>query len=254
MSGAGMSAPEAEETSSPFSRPGFVVSAVVVAVVLVLGVVVAIVAATRGDDDPVEGPAGRTPTARAGPTAGAADGSVCGLTDSSDTTLTQAPEATWEYQGTTAYPTSAEFGPGAAEEAGYRYCFARSPQGALFMAANAVAQGGSFSDPTVAAFAEYALADGPYREELLTPPTDGASTGDGGTRMRIAGFRVLHYDGDTARIDMGIRATSQGQTLTASAVYELVWSAGDWKFRADLPTPVDMAPVPDLVGYVPWGE
>lgn len=241
-----------DNEQNPFTRPGFIAAAVVVAIVVVLGIVIAIVNATRSDDpDPTE----PSPTTSAAPTSEPSDvaggASVCGLEgEELAGTLSTAPAADWAYQGTTAYPTSPEFGPGETSADGVRFCFQHSPTGALFMAANALVQG---SDPAVSqAWIEYGLADGPYREELVGQVGD--TSGSQGTRMSLAGFRMLAYDGDTARVDLAVRASSEGQNLTLSGVYELVWQDGDWKISADVAQPLNTATVPDLAGYITWGE
>ncbi|MEE6289295.1 hypothetical protein V2J52_16700 [Georgenia sp. MJ173] len=245
-----------DETRSPFTRPGFLVAAVLVGAIVVVGVVLGILNATRAGDDPPDasptpaepGPSATSPDPSAQPTD---DESVCGLKDGdSEGTLSTAPETEWQFQGTTAYPTSSTYGPGATDENGVRYCFQRSPQGALFMAANAIPQG---SDPSVSsAWVDYALAEGPYREQLLGEM--GGSPVTEGMRLSTVGFRLLHYDGETARVDLAVRGSAAGQAATLSGVYELVWQHGDWRISADISQPLDMATIPDAAGYISWGE
>lgn len=118
------------------------------------------------------------------------------------------------------------------------------------MAANALVQG---SDPeTGAAWAKYVLSEGQYRDELMNKL--GAAAGAEGTRLTVAGFRVLSYNEASARVDLGVRVSSQNQNLIISGVYELVWHEGDWKISADVQRPLDTASIPDLNAYVPWGE
>lgn len=250
-----MSMNDESQTQSPFTRPGFIAAAVVVALIVVLGIVIAIVNAT-GDGGSQTAPSPAPPAATTAPTTEPPDAtggtSVCGLEGvvAEPARLSTSPDAEWQYQGTTAYPTSPTYGPGAAQENGARYCFQHSPEGALFMAANAIAQG---SDSSVGpAWVDYAVADGPYREELLADM--GASTDTEGTRLAIAGFRLLHYDGETARVDLAVRGSVEGQSITLSGVYELVWQDGDWKISADVGQPLDMGTIPDLAGYISWGE
>ncbi|MFJ2521304.1 hypothetical protein ACIOWF_20240 [Cellulosimicrobium cellulans] len=245
-----------DNEQNPFTRPGFIAAAVVVALVVVLGIVIAIVSATRSDDpDPAPEPSTSSPTTSAAPTSEPSDvaggASVCGLVEGQELTgtLSTAPNAEWAYQGTTAYPTSSEFGPGETTAGGVRYCFQHSPTGALFMAANAITQG---SDPSISAeWVEYVYAPGPHREHLLSA---GAAQETEGTRASIAGFRLLSYDGESARVDLAVRASTGGDTATLSAVYDLVWIDGDWKVSTDTAQPLDIAAVPDIAGYVAWGE
>lgn len=247
---------------NPFFRPMFVGAAVLVALVVVIGVVIAIMNAARVDDsERVAAPApspSTTPTSEPMDVEGGA--SVCGLDGiEMSNSLSSTPEAEWAYQGTTAYPMSAEYGPAATSEEGARYCFQRSPAGALFMAANAAVQG---SDSSVSeAWSKYGIADGPYYDELMdeeggttSGSDDAGSLESEGTRMSVAGFRILAYDGDVARVDLAVRGSYGGQFLTMSGVYELVWRDGDWKISTDVAEPLNTALIPDMTGYTPWGD
>ncbi|MBI9114691.1 hypothetical protein [Sanguibacter suaedae] len=241
---------------NPHYRPSFVVAAVTVIALIVAGVVVVANMATRGAD--TAEPATTTTTSdRAAPTVNpsagtdvAEDASVCGLDgEELEGTLTAAPDAEWHYQGTTAYPTSEEFGPADSAENGIRTCFQRSPSGALFMSANAITQGSDAA--TSMEWADYVLAEGKYRDQLTAEM--GPAEGSEG-RTKLVGFRVLKYDGDSARIDLAITTSSGGRAIFASGVYELVWQDGDWKLSTDVEEPLNVAQIPDMSGYVPWGE
>lgn len=243
-----------ENEQNPWTRPGFVAAAVVVAIVVVLGIVLAVVAATRDDGpDPTASPAptqtSAAPTAE--PTAAAGGASVCGLDGVEMTgSLSTAPAAEWAFQGTTAYPTSEEFGPGETDPSGVRYCFQHSPEGAVFAAANAVVQGADSA--TVGAWLDYFVAAGPHRDAVVNA---GGASGATGARVNIAGFRLLDYNGDTATVDVAVRGATGGQTVNLSMVYSLVWEEGDWKLRVDDPrAPIDVATLPDLAGYITWGQ
>jgi len=239
-------------SGTPFTRPGFVVAAVLVVVVVLLGVIAA-VRIGRGDDvaPPPTAPMTAVATPPATDVPADPSASLCDLAGAAGKeTLAAAPTVAWEYQGTTAYPTSPQFGPGRSAPEGYRFCFQHTPEGAAVMAANALAQG---SDPEVGArWAAYALGEGRFRDQLLTEI--GTVTGAPDTRIKIAGVRILNYDATTARVDLATRVSSQNQNLVLSAVYELVWQAGDWKISADVQRPLDTATIPDLSGYLPWGE
>lgn len=243
-----------ENEQNPWTRPGFVAAAGVVAVVVVLGVVLAVITALRDDGQDPEATATPTQTSAAptaDPTAAAGGASVCGLDGAEmDGSLSTAPTAEWAFQGTTAYPTSGEYGPGESTPAGVRYCFQHSPEGAVFAAANAVVQG---SDPgTVGAWLDYFVAAGPSRDAVVNA---GGAAGNTGARVNVAGFRLLSYDGDAATVDVAVRGAIEGQTVNLSMVYDLVWEAGDWKLRVDDPrAPIDVATLPDLAGYITWGQ
>lgn len=240
-----------EVEQSPFTKPGFIAAAVVVAIVVVLGTVAVVMALSRdGSPDAVPTAA---PSATAAPTTRpASNESVCGLDgEVLSGSLSTAPAAEWAFQGTTAYPTSAAFGPAETDADGIRHCFQHSPSGALFAAANAVVQG---SDVALQeAFARYFIAVGPGREVAISKAASGtASTG----RTEIVGFRTLKYDGATASVDIAVRATSNGQTIYGSGVYPLTWEDGDWKLTVTDTGELQyaFAQIPDLAGYINWGK
>lgn len=250
--------------AGPFTRPGFIASALVVALVAVLGLTVGILTAARDDAvppgaEPTQEPALATAaaTAAAAPGPEEAGASVCGLGGEvpGPARLEAAPQADrWDYQGTAAYPVSAVYGPAATSAQGYRYCFQRSPEGAVFAAANALATG---TDEELArTWIDYFLAPGPYREQLLGDASAEASQAPqgGSARLRIVGFRLLSYAGEEASVDLAVRASTQGRDITLSMVYHLQWSQGDWRLSAAVERPLDVVTVPDAAGYVSWGS
>lgn len=238
-----------------FTRPGFLVSAVLVALILALGVIVAVRVASNTDatTPPAASPSpvatsSSSPSAPADPAA-----SVCGLPESSDAgPLTSAPASTWQYEGATAYPTSPQLGPGKTARAGYRFCYQHSQAGAVFATANAVAV--PADSAARQAWVEYFVSSGPNREKLLDELGSEPSSDPTGIRVRIVGFRVLSYADPTARIDIAVEASGGAQTVTGSYVYELTWQDGDWKLNSNAPTPFNFSTVPSVAGYVPWGE
>jgi hypothetical protein len=245
-----------EDEQNPWTRPGFVSAALVIAIIVLCGAVLGIKSLSDGDTASAAASASTTPTPTPTPIPTPTTGqrSICGLADdtSNATAVASAPTAVWKYQGTTSYPTSDSYGPGATQGA-VRYCFQHSVTGALFAAANAVAQGSD--DDNVHAWLEYAVANCPNRQQAIATGSDTGDDSDNGTRIQIQGYRVLFYDGDTASIDIGLVGVGGGQTLLASVVYKLVWQDGDWKMWVDDPDhPIDIAQVTDLNGYTTWGE
>jgi len=243
-------ASEDGEKQSPFTRPGFIAAAGVVALIVVCAIILVIVNLSRGSSEP--GPTSTSaPSVTTAPSTPAASGdaSVCGLDGVElSGTVTAAPDATWKYEGTTAYPTSPDYGPGKTDPAGFRYCFQHSPTGALFAAANAVPQA---SSDARSAWLNYVLAAGPYRDQLLSQKSASDSSG---TRTTIAGFRVLNYDGKSASIDLAVTVSTDSGTATLSSVYSLVWADGDWKVSTDTDSPIDVASIPNVAGYTTWGQ
>lgn len=241
---------------NPFTRPGFIVGAVVVAALIVAAIVLTVLNLNRDDDaaPPAPDPSSNA-TSSAAPSlepSGVAGGaSVCGLAgEELSGTVTTAPPTEWQFQDVYAFPTSPTAGPGETAPEGYPYCFQHSPEGALFAAANVTIIGFGPANQRQA-FLEYALTDGPYRDTLLAAQGAAAPSD---VRASLAGFRMLAYDGESARVDIAFRGSSNGQSVNGSAVLELVWADGDWKLDASNPEPARLAELPDLSGYVSWTE
>ncbi|MHB9004715.1 MAG: hypothetical protein ACYC6C_11750 [Coriobacteriia bacterium] len=236
---------------SPFRRPGWIIAAVVVGLLIVAAVVVWIVSAVSspGDDEPAPTPSSSSTPAPA-PSEGAAGGSsVCGLDlVEMSGTLDTAPATTWEYAGTTPFPVSDEFGPADTTSSGIRTCFARTPEGAALAAS--VGVGYLMNPDTIQPWRESALAKGPIRDQVLnTPPTDVSSE----VRSEVTAFRLLSYDGDSARVDVGVTVTGNGNTAYLSIVMPLIWEDGDWKVNySESDLTERPAQLPNLAGYIYW--
>ena len=247
---------EDDTEQNPFTRPGFIVGAVVVAALIVAAIVLTVINLNRGNDAAPPAPdpsSSATASAAPSPDVSEAAGgaSVCGLEGVELTgTVTTAPAAEWRFQDVYAFPTSSTAGPADTAPEGYPYCFQHSPEGALFAAANVTIIGFGPVEQRQA-FLEYALSEGPYRDALLTAQGAAAPSD---LRASIAGFRMLAYDGDSARVDIAFRGSSNGQSVNGSAVLELVWADGDWKLDATNAEPARLAELPDLSGYVTWQE
>lgn len=242
-----------ETQRSPFRRPGWIAAAVVVGMLIVAGVVVWIVGAFSSSDDP--GPAPKpsgSATSAPIPSEGAEGGSsVCGLDPvEMSGTLDQAPTTSWDYAGTTSFPVSEEFGPSSSTDSGIRMCFARTPEGAALAAS--VGMGYLMNPDTIQPWREYALAAGPIRDQVLSdPPAPAEVTSE--IRSAVTAFRLLSYDGDSARVDVGVTVTGNGQTAYMSVVMPLVWQDGDWKVNySESDLTQRPAQLPNLAGYIYW--
>lgn len=240
-------------TKSPFTRPGFVVATIAVVMVVVLGIVLGVTSLMDNDPEHESDAASAPPSTTSPPSTSPTPGdsaSVCGLEGVEDSeSLAAAPPTEWEHQGPTAYPASLQYGPGESTADGVRYCFQHSPAGALFAAANGLVQ--ATDGTTALAWLEHFAADGPYRDEVVA---SAAPDSEADVRLRIAGFRLLDYTGDSARVDIAVESFAQGTDVAGSFVYELVWQSGDWKLSTETPEPFSFASLPDLAGYVAWGE
>lgn len=182
----------------------------------------------------------------------AAGDSICGLTSGEPgQPVTSAPDATWLYEGTTAYPTSPQNGPGATATAGYRYCFPHSTEGALFAAANFAAIPSTATGRT--AWLEYAMGQGPGREVQLKQLAGSGNSTRNDVRGKIVGFRILGTTDDTARVDLAMEINTRAQTAHIAAVYSLAWEDGDWRVSGTDESPFVFTSIPDTSGYTPWG-
>lgn len=148
----------------------------------------------------------------------------------------------WEAVGTTRVPASNKGGP-LRDFGGVEACFSHDEFGAVLMATwSAVQATGSDADE----WADYALR-GPVRDELLSGGfADSSSTG---LRLTVAGYRVLEMTDDKARVEVGLAASGNGDSVNILMAYELRWVDGDWRvWVTDATTPVDVAVVPSLSG------
>ena len=238
--------PDPGSDPSPFTRPGFLAAAGVVLVLIVLAGFLVF----TGDDDAPD--ADRAPASSAARTSatGASAAGECELPADDQTIPLAAPDTEWALVGTVAAPSSDEAGPARTDPAtGVRSCYAQTPTGALFAAANFLA---ATSDLTVIeAAVEDLAAAGPGRDALLEAiRTDPQSVVGTGTRYQVAGFTFLSYTADVTTVSLAIAATGglAGVPLT------VVWEDGDWK--VDLPADGNpagqAAPIASLSGYVPW--
>lgn len=243
---------------NPLARPRFLVAGVVVLLIVALGGVLIIRNAQSrevAEQPPVESsqPSTTTPPRSTTPTAAAS--SVCGLDEPrNQKPVTKAPAAVWQYEGTVAYPTSPEYGPGETAPEGYQYCFQHSAAGAVFATSNALAL--PDSDSARRSWIDYFVSSGPGRGELLATMASDSATSPTGVRVRVIGFKMLAYDNSTASVDIAVEAAGSGESVLGSYVYQLRWQDGDWKLNSDAAVPFNFSTISEtaLPSYVPWGE
>ena len=164
---------------SPFTRPGFLISAGVVLIIVVLA---GFLILTGDDEPPSNTPSTGAPSnsATSSPQAPDGDDDVCVVQADDDSVPVAGPPAQWTLIGTVAAPSSDDAGPAVTDAAtGIRSCYAQTPTGALFAAANFLA---AVSDPQLLETAvDQLAADGPGRdaalEQIRTNP--GAVVGTG---------------------------------------------------------------------------
>lgn len=258
-----------EQKPKSFKRPLIIIAAALVGAFAVLGVVLSVKTLTSGGEQQTatsraaETGEGKNNTAEAATDSkedatkadsDADSGSVCGLRPvKMEGTLDRSPKIKWEYAGTTAFPVSEEFGPAAVNDDGIKYCFARTPEGAALAAA---AGAGYFNNQeTLVAWYEQGMLPGPVKDELLANHTQ-LSNNNGSSRVTISAFRLLSYDGNTAKVDVAGTVSIYGRNTYVSYVYPLVWSDGDWKvdFPESFLTGEGAAVLQNLSGYVHWSD
>ena len=223
--------------------------ATVIVAVVVLGIIGGIVLlSTGGADD--------TTTGRATKQATSAGDSVCGLPAGSQRIPTEGPAADWDTLGAYQAPRSKAYGPGKVVDE-IRSCFAHSPSGALFAAAN---RGANTDAPGVdqVALVEQRFAQGPLFKKYLALARDGQldpskdpSTADVES-LPVVAFQFKSYSSSSARLEIVYRAslTTGGQALIAEPVH-MVWEDGDWKSYIDEIEPGVTSPQ-SLMGYARW--
>lgn len=262
---------ETRDERSSFARPGFIGAGVLVAALVAAGAWLSI----TGGTDPAQAPApaatslsptatevpsassqppAATSTVEAGPAA--ASDSVCGLAGDERTgTLDRAPAGvSWAFEGRSAYPLSAAAGPGRQDPAGWRSCFARTPEGAVTAAAYFLAIGNSSDYARKKSWAQYGLAASPIPEPQRVQAAIGSDSSPG-SRVDLLGFRLLSYSGAEAQVELAMRISLPNGTSYYAAVFPLRWEDGDWKvFFAQQEDPFGLVQLPDLAGYVPWSQ
>ncbi|MBG6181847.1 hypothetical protein [Arthrobacter sp. CAN_A1] len=238
-----------ENHQTPLTRPGFIVSAALILVLIAAVIVIAFI--PRGGDEPdarSNEPTTSETTSAPAATAAGVEESVCGLPASDDTALGAAPESNWELVGTMAVPEAPETaGPGVVDDRGFRTCFAHSPTGALYAAANLLGQGSIGDEETQRKLLEQLTIESAGQQTALENISEAGSA----PSVQISGFQLLSYSDSAATVDIAF-------TLEGGAVghvsLPLRWADGDWKIEvADdgqfLNDPVQLN---DLSDYIPW--
>jgi hypothetical protein len=237
--------PDFAEPPSPWTRPGFLIAAVLVGLIVISGIVIAI---TRDGSD-------LAPPLSAGPVAPTGD-------DNTPTALptkipTKAPAGvTWQLVGQSAVPVSKTVGPRTITET-TASGFAHTPEGALIAAAQLAIRGGYSAgrkswEPTITK----QFAPSADRDLLLTGlKQQPEPTGQPGSLSPLTGFIYQSYTPDTAVIGLVYRSVNGGGSSYFVVNHTVVWREGDWQLVAppggswrSISRPTN-----DLVGVVEWG-
>jgi hypothetical protein len=238
-----MTEPTVNEDQNPLTKPKFIISAVVVAIIVALGIILALVPRGGGTASP-EPSTTSTSTSSGEPTATSA-ASVCGLPSGDQAKPATTPADTkWELVGKIAAPTSpTQFGPGRTEANGLRSCFAHSPTGALYAAANMTALSSAGKADLV--YQQLAVPS-PERDAVLkSSPTAAPNS----VTAQLAGFTFRSYEADRAVIDLAFKGANG---TFVSIPVPLQWYEGDWKFVVPATGDTGARQLSDLSGYVEW--
>ncbi|MFC9335254.1 hypothetical protein [Arthrobacter sp. NPDC057009] len=176
--------------------------------------------------------------------------SVCGLPAGNETALGARPAGNWQLVGSMAVPAASRTsGPGTVDATGFRTCFARSPAGALFAAANFWATG--LNGDADRAYREL-TARGPGRDAVLTGIALGRPLAPPGRKIKLQfkGFILRAYEARAATFDLAVQRDdgSMGSLPT-----KLVWEDGDWKVVLPGSGNPGVSQIANLREYIPWG-
>ena len=238
-----MTEPTMNEDQNPLTKPKFIISAVVVALIVALGIILALL--PRGGGTPTAEPSNPGSATASTQPSEAAAASVCGLPSGNQAKPATTPTDTkWELVGKIAAPTSpAHYGPGKTEANGLRSCFAHSPTGALYAAANISVLSATGKARLVY---EQLAVPSPERDALLNqpePPETSAVT------AQIAGFQIRSYDTDRSVI---VIAAKGSNGALVSVPVPLQWNGGDWKVVVPATGSTGGGQLSDLSGFIPW--
>lgn len=241
---------ESTTESNPFTKPGFLIAAALVVALIAAAVVIFLLPKGQDTAQPAPGTTASVTPGTASPSATADAGkSVCGLPSSTETALGTAPNSRWELVGKMAAPTDPKtFGPGTTDADGFRSCFAHSPTGALYAAANILAMG-SAGDPALnRKTTDQLLMPGPGRDIAMA---EAADTSPSNSSVQFRGFIIKSYSPSAANVDLAFQ-TDKG--LFGHAVLPLHWADGDWKLAiADSGQLInEMSQLRDSNGFIAW--
>jgi hypothetical protein len=242
---------ESTPERNPWTKPGFVISAALVVALIAAVIVIFLLPKGQGNAQSAPSPSAGNAFATPATPADAAGKSVCGLPSTSETALGAAPKSTWTLVGRMAVPTDPKtFGPGVTDSDGFRSCFAHSPTGALYSAANVIALGSSPAQDELK-LAEKVLVPGPGRDAAMKAAKTRASTAGSGESAQIRGFLLKSYSPAEADVDLAIQLPNGA---LAHSVLSLRWVDGDWKVKAADDGEIfnGIAQLSDLSGFILW--
>lgn len=157
---------------------------------------------------------------------------------------TEGPKAQWVPDGYVLVPTSTTYGP--VSNGSAWGCFAHSPTGALFAAANFI---DGVSGAQYAAFAKEAAVDNTARDAWIAGEDPDVHTQTGGDVAQFSGFQFTGTADDAVTVRI---AAQQGSTVGAWTV-ALVWDTAAQNWKVDLGTSdMTVAEVTNPQAFTEW--
>lgn len=237
---------------NPFTKPGFLISAALILTLIAAVALIFLIPKGTGEEQPPATAPQTKAAAQPRSSAATAEKSVCGLPSTSETALGTAPKSTWALVGKMAAPTDPQtFGPGVTDEDGFRSCFAHSPTGALYSAANMVALGSSKSQVLNAKLTDKLLVPGPGRDIAMKGSATLAPSTGADTTVQIRGFLIRSYTPTEADVDLAFETRNGAFVHT---VLPLRWADGDWKAKVSDGGELinGITQLSDLSGFIAW--
>ena len=235
---------ERETYRSPFSRPGFLVSAVLLGMMVLAALFITFGASTRHARAAIA----NGPTRRVAKAVAVGE---CSLLPGSQTVPTLPPTMPWVTVGQMTAPQApTTFGPQHSRD-GIGVCYAHDPTGSLLAAINFFAQA-TVANPS--SLLRTLSAATPERHAAIVQAQDGGdellqdSDGDPGT-VQMTGYQVVDYT--PAQANVNVVLEGPGGEL-AAVECQLDWQSGDWKFVIPAGGQLDSSAITSMDGFVSW--
>jgi hypothetical protein len=240
---------------SAFRRPAFVFAAGLVALCLVATVVLVLAPSQRRalTPAPVPSPPGRVATTAAARGVGekGSPGSCQALPVASQAVPTVTPATRWVRLGVMDEPSAPRsVGPERVSD-GMGHCFAHTPMGALYAAANVLAA--FTAAPEARVISSLAAATASKASALAAARVGYNPTLQAQVRANpaISAFSFQSYSPAESDVNIVLSVPSGAQAVVDLS---MVWQDGDWRFVVPPGGQLQGAAVTSLDGYVVWGQ
>lgn len=233
-----------KETSNPFNAWWWIAGGFLLLIVVLVAVVIATSSGSEPDPDPSSDiSAAPSPSSTTGAELDEDDTCIPG--GANQDIPVSGPEAQWEAVGYFMVPTSPEYGPVDGPEPLWP-CFAHSPTGALFAAANFFA---GLGEPNYEEFSAVAAVDNPALPAWLATQDPSDRTQTPGRVAQIAGFQFQQVEPDAVIVSLGFRQ----EDIEAEVRISMVWDDALDNWRGDLATSQLTPSIADLAAFTSWG-